>query len=97
LVHGVADAGRHHHWSLHEAVEYIKKNIRLEGRHQPSVADSKAVSPSVRSTRAEGHVQHLPRHARHWRLRSSNPFVFIGYLISIATLRLYFSYIFFMA
>ena len=56
----------------YRAVEFIKKNIKLEGTTKASVEDSRRSWRSARSLRAEGDVQHLPRacSSRPWRSRS---------------------------
>ena len=44
----------------YRAVEFIKRNIKLESAEKASVADSKKVVAICTQVRAEGHVEHLP-------------------------------------
>ena len=59
----------------YRAVEFIKKNIKLESSEKASVADSKKVVAICTQLRAEGHVEHLPGGVlrRPWRSRSWSP------------------------
>ena len=45
----------------YQAVEFIKKNIKLEGATKASIEDSKRVVRNLHAVRAKGHVQHLHR------------------------------------
>jgi len=68
----------------YSAVEFIKKNIKLEGRPRRRSPTRRRSSKSAPSTRRRD-VQHLPRRLlRHARVRVRRAFFFIGYLISIA-------------
>jgi K(+)-stimulated pyrophosphate-energized sodium pump len=74
----------------YRAVEFIKANIKLDGRREGLRRGLQEGRRDLHAVRAEGHVQHLPRGLlQHARLRVLRPFFFIGYLISIALFGLY--------
>ena len=75
----------------YRAVEFIKKNIKLDGDEtKASVEDSKKVVGICTTVRPEGHDQHLLRRVlRHLAFAFLEPFFFIGYLISIAVFGLF--------
>ncbi len=88
MVHGRKHAGRRHR--RYRAVEFIKRNIHLEGQQAASVADSKRV------------VEICTRYAQAGMLNiffvvffsalayaCAEPFFFIGFLISMATFGLF--------
>jgi len=75
----------------YRAVEFIKRNIKLESTEKASVGDSKkVVRPSARSTRKKGKLNiFLVVFFRHAVFAFLEPFFFVGYLISIALFGLY--------
>ncbi len=74
----------------YRAVEYIKKNIRLEGVTKASVADSKAVVEICTQYAQKGMFNiFLAVFFATLAFAFADPFLFIGYLISIALFGLY--------
>jgi K(+)-stimulated pyrophosphate-energized sodium pump len=74
----------------YRAVEFIKKNIRLEGVTKASVADSKAVVEICTQYAQKGMFNiFLAVFFATLAFAFSEPFLFIGYLISIALFGLY--------
>ena len=74
----------------YRAVEFIKKNIRLEGVTKASVADSKAVVAICTQYAQKGMFNiFLAVFFATLAFAFSEPFLFIGYLISIALFGLY--------
>lgn len=74
----------------YRAVEYIKKNIRLEGVTKASVADSKAVVAICTQYAQKGMFNiFLAVFFSTLAFAFAEPFLFIGYLISIAFFGLY--------
>jgi len=69
----------------YRGVEFIKANIKLRGRPQGSVSDSKRVSRSATQYAQKGMFNiFLGRVLRHPRLRLRGALLLRGYLISIA-------------
>jgi len=74
----------------YRAVEFIKKNIRLEGVTKASVADSKAVVAICTQYAQKGMLNiFLAVFFATLAFAFAEPFLFIGYLISIALFGLY--------
>ncbi len=74
----------------YRAVEYIKKNIKLEGVTKASVADSKAVVAICTQYAQKGMFNiFLAVFFATLAFAFAEPFLFIGYLISIALFGLY--------
>src|SRR5665213_1850743 len=74
----------------YRAVEFIKKNIRLEGVTKASVADSKAVVEICTQYAQKGMINiFLAVFFATLAFAFAEPFLFIGYLISIALFGLY--------
>jgi len=74
----------------YRAVEYIKKNIRLEGVTKASVTDSKAVVAICTQYAQKGMFNiFLAVFCATLSFAFMEPFLFIGYLISIALFGLY--------
>ncbi len=74
----------------YRAVEYIKKNIKLEGVTKASVADSKAVVEICTQYAQKGMFNiFLAVFFATLAFAFAEPFLFIGYLISIALFGLY--------
>ena len=74
----------------YRAVEYIKKNIRLEGVTKASVTDSKAVVEICTQYAQKGMFNiFLAVFFATLAFAFADPFLFIGYLISIALFGLY--------
>jgi len=74
----------------YRAVEYIKKNIRLEGATKASVADSKAVVAICTQYAQKGMLNiFIAVFFATLAFAFAEPFLFIGYLISIALFGLY--------
>ena len=74
----------------YRAVEYIKKNIKLEGATKASVADSKAVVEICTKYAQKGMFNiFVAVFFATLAFAFSEPFLFIGYLISIALFGLY--------
>ncbi len=74
----------------YRAVEFIKKNIRLEGVTKASVADSKAVVEICTQYAQKGMFNiFLAVFFATLAFAFADPFLFIGYLISIALFGLY--------
>jgi K(+)-stimulated pyrophosphate-energized sodium pump len=74
----------------YRAVEFIKKNIKLEGATKASVADSKAVVEICTQYAQKGMFNiFIAVFFATLAFAFSDPFLFIGYLISIALFGLY--------
>jgi K(+)-stimulated pyrophosphate-energized sodium pump len=74
----------------YRAVEYIKKNIKLEGATKASVADSKAVVAICTQYAQKGMFNiFIAVFFATLAFAFAEPFLFIGYLISIALFGLY--------
>jgi K(+)-stimulated pyrophosphate-energized sodium pump len=74
----------------YRAVEYIKKNMRLEGATKASVTDSKAVVEICTKYAQKGMFNiFIAVFFATLAFAFANPFLFIGYLISIALFGLY--------
>jgi K(+)-stimulated pyrophosphate-energized sodium pump len=74
----------------YRAVEFIKKNIRLEGATKASVADSKAVVEICTKYAQKGMFNiFIAVFFATLAFAFADPFLFIGYLISIALFGLY--------
>ena len=74
----------------YRAVEFIKKNIKLEGATKASVADSKAVVAICTQYAQKGMFNiFLAVFFATLAFAFAEPFLFIGYLISIALFGLY--------
>ena len=75
----------------YRAVEFIKANIKLDGRREGVGRRQQEGRRDLHAVRAEGDVQHLPGGLL--RARSAfaflEPYFFIGYLISIALFGLF--------